>query len=469
MQFQILSHASLVVRSRSKTALIDPWLIGSCYWRSWWNYPPVNPDLLQNLTPDAIYITHIHWDHFHGPSLRKFSKRTPILIPLERSTRISRDLRDMGFTNIVEIPHGKSFDLDKDFRITSYHFSPWGDSAVVIEAEGVSLLDANDAKFIGRPLDQIIRNHRRFDFAFRSHSSANDRICYFYRDRAAPKLEDPILYAQSFFSFMQKVKPTYAVPFASNHCFLHKDVFHLNAIIETPIRVQDYVASVGGFLDTTLKIMVSGDAWDSTSGFHLQEHTWFVDRDKHIQDYRTTQAEKLNATYAQEDSARVRFAEFQRYFRRFLEVVPRSLKRPFKGKRIVFCAKYGSGADYFQIDMHGNNISQIAKESLTEESIVFETTALVMKQAMALNMFSHIGISKRVRYLSRYADSKYMSYFNTLLAAYEYEVLPLQRLFSSRTIKAYARRWRELLLYCQIAAGLLTGKSIRELETDHLR
>jgi UDP-MurNAc hydroxylase len=469
MFLQVLSHAALLVRSGNKTLLTDPWLIGSCYWRSWWNYPPVQPDLIAGLVPDAIYITHVHWDHFHGPSLRRFSKNTPILVPLERSTRVKRDLNDMGFHNVVEIRHGKSFHLGEDFKLTSYQFSPWGDSALVVEAEGVSVLDANDAKFMGGPLDQILRAHKRFDFALRSHSSANDRICHYYTDKDESKQEDPMLYAESFYRFMEKVKPKYAVPFASNHCYLHKDVFHLNPIVETPVRVQDYVASVGGFSQTELKVMVSGDSWDSEKGFSMSEHTWFTDREKHIAEYRASNEAKLSATYAQEQRARIRFSEFERYFRRFLDIVPGACKRTLKGKPIVFCAKFGSDADYFKIDVYKNEIAQITPDDLSPDSLVFETTALVMKKAMALNMFSHIGISKRVVYRSRYEDAKYIDRFNALLAAYEYEVLPLNRLFSLRTVKVYLRRWREVLLYAEVALGLVTGKSVHQLETEQLR
>ena len=101
MYLQVLSHASLLVRHQERTLLIDPWLLGSCYWRSWWNYPPVDPKLYRDLKPDVIYLTHIHWDHFHGPSLRRFPRTTTIVIPYERSTRMRRDLERMGFARIV--------------------------------------------------------------------------------------------------------------------------------------------------------------------------------------------------------------------------------------------------------------------------------------------------------------------------------------------------------------------------------
>ena len=74
-EFKLLSHASATVSYGGKTILMDPWLLGSCYWRSWWNYPPVKPEIKTNLNVDAIYITHVHWDHWHGPTLKKlFSK-----------------------------------------------------------------------------------------------------------------------------------------------------------------------------------------------------------------------------------------------------------------------------------------------------------------------------------------------------------------------------------------------------------
>ena len=59
-------------------------------------------------------------------------------------------LEAMGYKNIVEMDHGKTFELAPDFKITSYQFSsPFGDSAYVIESEGVTLFNANDTKFRG--------------------------------------------------------------------------------------------------------------------------------------------------------------------------------------------------------------------------------------------------------------------------------------------------------------------------------
>ena len=81
MKFTILSHAGMLVESENKSILLDPWLIGSTYWRSWWNYPTPPNELIRNLSPDYIYMTHLHWDHFHGPSLQSlFSKSQKFIV-----------------------------------------------------------------------------------------------------------------------------------------------------------------------------------------------------------------------------------------------------------------------------------------------------------------------------------------------------------------------------------------------------
>ena len=67
MRFSILAHACMQVEADGKSLVCDPWLTGSAYWGSWWNYPPVSKHIFERLNPDFIFITHLHWDHFHGP------------------------------------------------------------------------------------------------------------------------------------------------------------------------------------------------------------------------------------------------------------------------------------------------------------------------------------------------------------------------------------------------------------------
>ncbi|HEY5322839.1 MAG TPA: MBL fold metallo-hydrolase, partial [Caldimonas sp.] len=235
MEFRILSHAAMWVRSGGTSVVIDPWLVGSCYWRSWWNFPRAVFDEREMAAVDAVILSHLHWDHWHGPSLRKLFAGKTVLIPDEPGLRSGRDLRTIGFRGVRRLPHGKTVEIGA-LRITLYQFGRYvNDAAIVVEGEGVTLLNANDAKIAGWPLRHLVARHGPIDFAFRSHSSANARVCWRLEGDAAYVVDDHEHYMRSFVQFMDAVQPRYAVPFASNHCHLHDDVFAFNDMIATPL------------------------------------------------------------------------------------------------------------------------------------------------------------------------------------------------------------------------------------------
>jgi UDP-MurNAc hydroxylase len=474
MRFQVLSHAGLSVQAAGKQLISDPWLVGTCFWRSWWNYPPVSEELVASLKPDWIYLTHVHWDHFQGPSLRRFPKDTQILLPYERSPRVRADLEAMGYKNIRELTHGKTITLAPGFNVTSYQFSsPYGDSALVVEADGATLLNANDTKFVGGPLKQILKRHGPIDFAFRSHSSANDRVCLHYTDTdqtdAERFYEDPELYITNFVNFMKKVKPRYAIPFASNHCHLHRDVYPLNSYVMNPSLVKDYVDKNDPLpTGTKLQLMVSGDSWDSEKGFDISEHTYFTDRDAHVERLLEENTEVLEKYYAKEDRTTVKLKDFERFFGKFNNGIPGFFKKKLKDKPIIFRAVNSNSRFCVEVDVYNDTIREIEESSIGQDAIIYEAPTIVMKSALVLNMFSHAGISKRVNYYCRKQDEPTLRMYTRMLECWEYDVLPLSKLFSMRTVRSYWPRWRELLFYAQAAMMMMRGKTARDVEQKFL-
>ncbi|TMK60982.1 MAG: MBL fold metallo-hydrolase [Actinobacteria bacterium] len=75
MRFSIVGHATLYVETERANLLVDPWLFGSCYWRSWWHYPPISDVPDSWLAPEYLYLTHHHFDHFHA--CRRTRRRHP--------------------------------------------------------------------------------------------------------------------------------------------------------------------------------------------------------------------------------------------------------------------------------------------------------------------------------------------------------------------------------------------------------
>src|SRR2546430_11302902 len=50
---------SMLVQSRGASLITDPWVVGSTYWRSWWNYPKASDAWRQVTDLDYVAITHM--------------------------------------------------------------------------------------------------------------------------------------------------------------------------------------------------------------------------------------------------------------------------------------------------------------------------------------------------------------------------------------------------------------------------
>jgi UDP-MurNAc hydroxylase len=464
MEFQILSHAGLLVKNKEGTSLVcDPWLLGSCYWRSWWNYPPVSLDLINSITPDYIYLTHIHWDHFHGHSLSKFSKETPIIVPKGNYSRITDDLKFLGYSNITELKHGESLKLGKDFEITSYQFWMFLDSALLINCENIKLLNLNDTKLMGLPLKSIIRKHKPIDFVFRSHSSANERLSYNIVDDQTIQGDDLENYIKDFAQTVVATGAKYAIPFASSHCHLHKDSFHFNKHIQHPKLVKDYFARKR-ISSPQLQIMVSGDKWSSEDGFNISEFDWFENREELLKKYLQENTISLNTFYQEEDKAVISKNMVDSHFKELSKDLPFFVKWFFKGIKFTYVLSADSVPKYiYNIDISNGTVEQISKDTLLDfihYPLQIHTTAFIFQKAIQFKIFSHMCIGKRVFYKVTKHHKKYMESLNQIFNCHEYQLFPLSKIFTSRALESWLMRWRELLLYFMLAKDKMLTRKI---------
>ena len=378
-EFQILSHAGLAVRVGGFELLVDPWLVGSTYWRSWWNYPPVDPALVATLRPDAIYLTHIHWDHFQGVSLRRFPRSTPIYVPASGSDRMVRDLRSMGFGDVREMSLGRRTRLADGLTITSYPFGVFLDSALVIEAGGTTILDANDAKVMGRPLAHLLSRHPPIDFALRSHSSANSRLCYEIIGRPEAPLDDEGRYLRSFEAFAVRSGARYAIPFASNHCHLHPDTWRFNAHVQTPERVAAHVRASGRERPEVV-VMVSGDSWSGEHGFRISGEDWFGRREERLDAYREARAPALARSAEREARAVVTRDEVATYFARLHAASPWAWLRLLRSRPFAYALTAGERRFAFEVDVGRGRVTSIDAVTDARHPRQIHTSAWVFKR-----------------------------------------------------------------------------------------
>ncbi len=466
---QFLSHASAIISTSKAKIIMDPWLIGSCYWRSWWNYPPVNRASLDNLNVDAIYITHVHWDHWHGPTLKKlFSKDTLILTHDEPNKRSLNDLKSLGFKNIQTLRHGETFAIE-DIKITPYQFGLFlNDSALVVETSNLKLLNANDCKIAGSSLRYIIKKHGPFDFALRSHSSANDRVCY-KLESGNFSLDEQEHYNRSFALFMNAVKPIYAIPFASNHCHLHKDVYDLNYLINDPFKLQDFLNNNNLLEYSQLQIMLSGDSWSSEDGFYINKSNqkYFLDKKFYINEYRDSVKDILDKYYTLENEI-VLNNKIINMFKMQISSIPKILRLRFGD----FSYKMTLFNDFCEHSflINPKNATVEPCQSSTDIGSDIRIPMKIFLDSVAMNMFHHASISKRNNYIFKSEKElyKYLK-FQNLLEYVELGVFPLKRKYFINLIKAYCLRWREIRVYFHAVFLKMKGIPLYTVEEEILR
>ena len=459
-EIKILSHACLLVKTSTSSIVIDPWLIGSCYWRSWWNYP--KPEFTESDLEevDAVVISHVHWDHWHGPTLKKYFKGKTVVTAADPNSRSEKDLRSVGFQDIRRLGHSKSINIG-DIKVIFYNFGLFlTDSAIIIEAGGTTILNANDAKVAGWPLKKIVKEHGPIDFALRSHSSANTRVCYEIPGDTSFVSDDREHYFRSFKLFMDAVKPKFAVPFASNHCHLNDDVIKFNSYISNPIELRDYLEELNGELDWNLKVMLPGSTWTSNGGFSFADETCFTDSQNYIKEYLEDVYERIAVSKNKELKIKIT----GKLLKRFHSILKKSGALKCK-VNIRFLITNPDGPYESVLFNDGTLIkTDIISEGPEKGTPTIVMPNIVFRDAILKNMFHHAGISKRCRYLAN--DSFDMGSLRRFVGKLErYELTgDIDLRYMKRLFLSYSDRWRELVVYAK-AFYLLKFK---KMELHHI-
>lgn len=272
MRFTIVSHACLYVEHGDVRLLVDPWLVGTAYWRSWANLPEPSRALVDSLDPTAIYLTHCHWDHCHGPSLRRFDPDVPVYIADAPSWRLQRDLEGMGRRDVRRIPHGTSVRLGESLALWSWQFgiAPVDSACGIRPLDGSwpALLDLNDCKVYGPPFARLLRQFGRPNIVLRAHTSATAiPYCIQPSDGGAfdwPALRPPEHYRAEWWACVRATGAEIGVPFASNHAFVHPETVCYNRTAMSSLQMSLASADPDG---PRCWVLAPGSTWNPVDGF----------------------------------------------------------------------------------------------------------------------------------------------------------------------------------------------------------
>jgi UDP-MurNAc hydroxylase len=441
VRFTVIGHACLHIETSGPTLLVDPWLVGSCYWRSWWHFPAEGPPDPAVLAPDAVYLTHHHFDHFHYPSMRLVDKQAEVMMARFGVDVMGGEVRDLGFTRVRELPHGEVVELAPGVRVASYQYG-FDDTAFVVADGPTVLVDLNDCKIRGRALEQIARDFGPVTFMLKTHSWAQSYPNLYEADDPQDLgLLKRETYLHEFIDAARTLEPRYAVPFANMVAFLHPESWAMNAHMITPDEVEKAFVEADGLDGTELVAMSPGDRWSVEEGFVTTGGQWWDRRLERMTEQAAGVAPTLEATADEEAERSLDWDAFAGYLERFLHDVPRPVLRVLLKRPIVFEVPTDD-RPFWVVDGRRRRVSRQATPPPDRADLITVAPA-VLADAIEKRILHFVHGSMRIRVHLRPGGVNEDLAFWGLLMIWEIGYLPARHLVRPRFLGALWRRRRE--------------------------
>ncbi len=119
MKFKFIGNAcGIFTGCKGTKILCDPWIVNGVFEGSWFHYPPLDTKIDDIQDVDAIYVSHIHPDHYDHRNFN-FSKNIPIILLDEGGNFLKKNLVTNGYNNFIEIKNDESKEFN-EFSLTMY-------------------------------------------------------------------------------------------------------------------------------------------------------------------------------------------------------------------------------------------------------------------------------------------------------------------------------------------------------------
>lgn len=175
MKLTHIDNACCIYESNGFRLLCDPWLTDGAFEGSWMHYPPLSTRIADVVNSDALYISHLHPDHYDPATLKHFRRDIPIIVLDHGSNFLHKMLQSEGFNNLVKVKDKQSVVIGP-MEVTVYapftkhpfdnsELGNFLDSAIVVETNGKVILNANDNTPSVESARALRENHGRFTVA----------------------------------------------------------------------------------------------------------------------------------------------------------------------------------------------------------------------------------------------------------------------------------------------------------------
>lgn len=339
---EYIGHSGLAVRHAGKLLLCDPWMSRKgTYNASWFQYPQYEGDLEALTTPDAVYISHEHPDHYDPEFMERVPRSVPVLTGRAHKKRLVSRLRRLGFKTIVELDNFEAFELATGFTVRistpTYNCPPhWFDSCALLTLGEHKVLNLNDcnlalpvADLRAEGIDVLLAQATPaiwYPLVYTTYDEARKK------ELAAIRRESAI---SSFVSSAKAIQPRLAIPFAGPPCFFDPDLaglfFGPDSMFPTPPIAAGRLAKETGIPGMVLKPgdkLVLGrrgaaDEFRLDAGAAYADFDYERDRDAYYAKHRSEKERVVAEVLAAIPPASAGlFERFRRHFLPFLKGHP---------------------------------------------------------------------------------------------------------------------------------------------------
>ncbi|MEJ2374317.1 MAG: MBL fold metallo-hydrolase [Pseudolabrys sp.] len=248
-----VNHAGFCMEYGDVCLVIDPWVEGEVFNKSWSLLSPTPQSAFDCLARAThVWFSHEHPDHFFPPNVGKYLAGKHFLFQKTKDKRVVDYLSKLS-DKVTELDFGKRFDLGSKFSIKVFPFGKL-DSYCVLDVGDFTILNLNDCyvkdddeiDFIKRQCPKVDVLFFQFSYAV-GNTNANQTA---ERSRLAHNKLSQLL------KTIERFRPKYTCPFASFVYFSSKDNFYLNDSIN---RIDHVIDKIKGA--TIPLCFYPGDEW----------------------------------------------------------------------------------------------------------------------------------------------------------------------------------------------------------------
>ena len=238
MKFEFIGNACGIFHgTKGSKILCDPWIVDGVFEGSWFHYPPLTTKIEDLQDVDAIYVSHIHPDHY-DERFFNFKKDVPIIILDEGPNFLKRKLLSKGYSNLIEIKNGETkkfkefeFTIYKPFASHIYEESFIGnliDSAIVVKNNDYTAINFNDNTPTLKSCEVLKKKFEYIDLAMLNYNAAGPYPSCFDNLSSDQKREEHEKILKRNFDHLIEIikilKPKSVLPFAGSYILGGKNV-----------------------------------------------------------------------------------------------------------------------------------------------------------------------------------------------------------------------------------------------------